>query len=83
MADGAPVPDRVRRLCERAAVCGEQYIFVSGRWVLGSTEEERSRSLRYISARSLFVIVAEENITITPQGVELRHHRPRPWEEES
>jgi hypothetical protein len=72
---------RIRRLCERARLCGEPYVFVAGRWVLGETEEQRRASLRLLARWRLFLIVADENLTVTPDGQELRHHRPRPWED--
>ena len=79
---GQEEPDpRIRRLCERARVCGELYVFVAGRWVLGETEGRRRASMRLLSRLRLFLIIADENITVTPDGQELRHHRPRPWED--
>lgn len=81
MESEGQVPAAVIRLCDRAEVCGEPYIFISGLWVLGSTEHQRQQSRRYVAALGLYIIAAEENLTITPQGVELRHHRRRPWEE--
>ena len=79
-----PVPpsERLVRLCERARLCGEQYVFVSGRWVLGESEEQRRASMRLLARWRLFLIIADENITVTPEGHELRHYRPRPWEDE-
>lgn len=74
--------ERIVRLCERARVCGEQYVFVSGRWVLGSEEAEREASLALLARLRLFLIIADEHITLTPDGQELHHHRPRPWEDE-
>lgn len=75
-------PERMARLCERARLCNEPYVFVAGRWVLGETEAERRASLRLLSRLRLYLIIADEYLTLTPDGQELRHHRPRPWEDE-
>ena len=80
--DSVGPADRIARLCQRAVECGEPYIFLAGRWVLGSSAEESAASLRVAASLDLCVILAEESLTITPAGVELRHHRPRPWESE-
>ena len=74
-------PTRIVRLCQRALECNEPYIFVAGRWVLGGAEQSAA-SLALAARMGLFVILAEECVTICPSGVELRHHRPRPWENE-
>ncbi len=73
---------RIFRLCERARACGEPYVFIAGRWVLGETHAERMASLALVAAQGLYLIIADENITRTPQGQELRHHRPRVWEDD-
>lgn len=74
-------PARVRRLCQRARQCGEPFVWVSGRWVLGGTEHERRASLRLLARWRLSVLVADENRTLLPGGRELRHARPRHWQD--
>jgi hypothetical protein len=76
---GSPPAERVRRLVARARLCGEPYVFVSGRWVLGATDAERRAGLRLLARWRLHLIVADEDVTVTPRGRELRHARPRDW----
>lgn len=77
---GQPAP-RIERLCERARECGEGYVFVAGRWVLGASEDERRASLALLASHGLCLILGDEYVTVLPNGKELRHHRPRPWDE--
>jgi hypothetical protein len=80
--DEGPEPSvRVVRLCERARLCGEPYVFVAGRWALGETDEERRASLRLLSRWRLYLVIADEDVTRTPEGQELKHRRLRPWED--
>ncbi len=74
-------PARVRRLCTRARECGEPYIFVAGRWVLGKTESECRASLRLLARWRLSALLADENRTVLPGGRELRHVRYRPGQD--
>lgn len=50
--------------------------------MLGDTHAERAASLGLVAAKGLYLIIADENITRTPHGQELRHHRPRVWEDD-
>ncbi len=74
--------EAIHRLSARAQQCGEQYVFVAGRWVLGETEAGRAASLRLLRRLGLSLLIAEEDVTVLPDGTQLRHHRPRPWEDD-
>ena len=74
--------EAIQRLCARARQCGEPYVFVAGRWVLGETEADRTASLRLLRRLGLSLLIAEEDVTVLPDGTQLRHHRPRPWEDD-
>ncbi|MDQ3327817.1 MAG: hypothetical protein M3506_04750 [Chloroflexota bacterium] len=80
--EAAQPSEAVHRLCARASQCGELYVFVAGRWVLGETETSRAASMRLLMRLGLSLLIAEESMTILPDGTQLGHHRPRPWEEE-
>ncbi len=79
--EAAQPSEAIRRLCARAGQCGEPYVFVAGRWVLGETEAGRAASLRLLRRLGLSVLIAEEDVTIVPDGTQLRHRRSRPWED--